>query len=68
MTLPVRQDGRLDYASVARDLRTRLIRCGLGGCSDERRKMLVYQAYWGRVVTWMVMGLALVVMAWVVWR
>lgn len=67
MMLPVRQDGYLDYASVERDLRARLNLCGLWGCSEKTRKMLVYQAYWGMVWTWIVLGLSVVVTAWVVW-
>lgn len=67
MTLPVRQDGRLNYAAVARDLRGRLVLLGLWHFSEAERKTRVDQAYWGRIWTWIVAGLAVLVTAWVVW-
>ena len=66
MTLPVRHDGRLDYAAVGQELRARLRCCGLLDLPDAERRTRVHQAYWGRVWTWIVIGLSLVVMGWVV--
>lgn len=67
MSLPVHHDGRLDYAAVRQDLRARLAVCGLLELSDAELRSRVHQAYWGRMVTWMVLGLSVVVAAWVVW-
>jgi|CXWL01.1.fsa_nt_gi hypothetical protein len=67
MTLPVRHDGRLDYAAVARELRARLRGCGLLELPEAERTMRVHQYYYGRVVMWLLIGLSVLVAARVVW-
>lgn len=67
MALPVRHDGRLDYAAVCQELRARLMACGLLDLPEAERTVRVHQFYWGRLVTWLLIGLSVVVGLWVVW-
>lgn len=67
MALPVRHDGRLDYAAVCQELRARLRGCGLLDLPDAERTVRVSQFYWGRLVTWGLIGLSVVVGLWVIW-
>lgn len=67
MALPVHQDGRLDYAAVGQELRARLRGRGWLDLPDVERRRVVHQAYWGLVWTWIVLGLSVLVMGWMIW-